>query len=517
MYLNRTIAGYFTPSIKGIIFLLLMVFYTSIRSQCLISNGGFERSYYPCSLGYSDTFGIKNLYSPFPLGALNTIDVFNSCVKDLSNPPPCNVSNCTPENYLGFQETRSGNGYIGIITCAIQHPPVTNQNTIREYFEIKLDTSLEQGKCYHFKMYCNFADSSYFISPSIGALFTDTLTIGMPNGMSVYLWLTPQIINDTANLDSLNWFSVEGNYIANGGERFITIGNFLTDSQTILYPYHRNVLTEGYMWSYIYIDDVSLIPCEADTVHGEKYTICYGDSINLKLDSLAPMPASPCDAGLNYCHWYDKRHTPLYSGFNCTIKPTRDTVLYTIRGNDTCSCGYYQDSFVIHVVQPIGKEKNHYDTLCAGETKQLIADTLQATYQWYNYSNILVANTKTYTVNPVNTTKYYLILQDTLQLCASRTDTFNMQVLDPPCAKIAIPTAFSPNGDGNNDVFAPIFYQNTTAEMQMRIYNRWGEIVYNGIGEWDGKYKGVLQPNDTYFYVVDINGDYFKGNVELMK
>lgn len=504
----------------ALIILLLFVSNKS-NSQCILSNGGFERFPSSCSPVFdSDSqFQLYNWYNPFDsyrLGITSTPDCFNECYNSLF-PGLCGSYICVPYNQLGYQETHTGKGYAGILTYM---PPdsTQSQQVYREYIEVKLDTSLISGRCYHFKMYCSFPDSSYFASPTIGAFFSDTLVQGsIIKPFDAYLWLPAQIENQASNWNSDNWFSVEGDYLAHGGERYITVGNFHPDSQTVRYPFHTNVYTTGKKWSYIYIDDVSLIPCEEDTIHSKRYSLCYGDSITLKLDSLAPMPTSPCKSGLNYCHWYDKRHTPLHNGFSYTIKPTRDTVLYTIRGNDTCSCGYYQDSFAIHVIQPLGKEKNRYDTLCAGETKQLIADTLQATYQWYNYSNVLVANTKAYSVNPVNSTKYYLILQDTLQLCVSRTDTFNVQVLDPPCAKIAIPTAFSPNGDGNNDVFAPIFYQSTSSEMQMRVYNRWGEIIYNGNSAWDGKYKGVLQPNDTYFYVVDINGEYFKGNVELMR
>lgn len=495
--------------------IIVSLFSSFLKAQCFLSNGSFERwePLPPFALcpGGIDSGNLIKWRQPFDYNG-STPDYFSTCFNGIV--PNCSQGTCIPLNLAGYQNAHSGTAYAGIINY--YPPPLPDTFIInREYIEVKLDTLLLSGKCYHFKMYCSYGDSvSYYASPTIGAYFSDTLVKGTPSVHGeTFLNLTPQIENNSNNWDTINWFVVEGNYVAHGGEQYITIGNFHTDNETVLYRY-RNCI---YNFSYLYLDDVSLIPCEADTIHGEHYTLCYGDSITLQLDSLAPMPTSPCNASLNYCHWHDKRHTPLYSGFNYTIKPTRDTVLYTIRGNDTCSCGYYQDSFVIHVVPPVGNEKNHYDTLCAGETKQLIADTLQATYKWYNYSNVLVANTKAYSVNPVNSTKYYLILQDTLQLCATRTDTFNVQVLDPPCAKIAIPTAFSPNGDGNNDVFAPIFYQNNSSEMQMRIYNRWGEIVYNGNGAWDGKYKGVLQPNDTYFYVVNIKGEYFKGNVELLK
>jgi gliding motility-associated-like protein len=64
----------------------------------------------------------------------------------------------------------------------------------------------------------------------------------------------------------------------------------------------------------------------------------------------------------------------------------------------------------------------------------------------------------------------------------------------------AAPSAFSPNGDFKNDVYKIIF-TNQVKDFEMRIYNRWGEKVFesndNTIG-WDGKYKGVAQPSDVY-------------------
>ena len=68
---------------------------------------------------------------------------------------------------------------------------------------------------------------------------------------------------------------------------------------------------------------------------------------------------------------------------------------------------------------------------------------------------------------------------------------------------VAVPSAFTPNGDGNNDEFGAI---NNCVEIQsfeLRVFNRWGEKVFetkdkNGV--WDGKYKGEPQPLQTYIY-----------------
>ena len=75
--------------------------------------------------------------------------------------------------------------------------------------------------------------------------------------------------------------------------------------------------------------------------------------------------------------------------------------------------------------------------------------------------------------------------------------------------KILIPTAFTPNGDGMNDVWEI----NTLAgnnEVIVEIYNRWGEIIFYSKGypePWNGTYKGSLVPEGTYAYIVRVDAD----------
>jgi gliding motility-associated-like protein len=91
-------------------------------------------------------------------------------------------------------------------------------------------------------------------------------------------------------------------------------------------------------------------------------------------------------------------------------------------------------------------------------------------------------------------------------------------------AAFFIPTAFTPNGDGINDIFKPttIGYRSLN---YFRIYNRWGELVYNAhtleVG-WDGTYTGRQAEVGTYYWVlstVDRNGaiERYKGDVTLIR
>lgn len=70
---------------------------------------------------------------------------------------------------------------------------------------------------------------------------------------------------------------------------------------------------------------------------------------------------------------------------------------------------------------------------------------------------------------------------------------------------IAVPSAFSPNGDGVNDYVYVRGY--AIDKMVFRIYNRWGQLVFQTADRrqgWDGKYKGVVQPMDAYAYTLEV-------------
>ena len=105
-------------------------------------------------------------------------------------------------------------------------------------------------------------------------------------------------------------------------------------------------------------------------------------------------------------------------------------------------------------------------------------------------------------------------------LCA---DTFCKDVYISFIPLIGVPNAFSPNGDGVNDV---VYVEGKgITELLFRIYNRWGEKVFESHDQrigWDGTYKGVLQEVDVYTYTVEatfVNRQtkMLKGNITLLR
>jgi gliding motility-associated-like protein len=91
--------------------------------------------------------------------------------------------------------------------------------------------------------------------------------------------------------------------------------------------------------------------------------------------------------------------------------------------------------------------------------------------------------------------------------------------------RIYVPNAFSPNGDGMNDIFLPVVSGYEMESFRMYVYNRWGEVVFetslSDVG-WDGTYKNFPAKQDVYVWRIQlkdaVSGEkkQFHGHVTLI-
>jgi gliding motility-associated-like protein len=84
------------------------------------------------------------------------------------------------------------------------------------------------------------------------------------------------------------------------------------------------------------------------------------------------------------------------------------------------------------------------------------------------------------------------------------TDTFTITIEVYSYFEYWIPNAFTPNGDGLNDIFKPVIEGVTNYEFL--IFNRWGELIYstdNIANGWDGTYKGNKCQEDVYVWKIE--------------
>lgn len=100
-------------------------------------------------------------------------------------------------------------------------------------------------------------------------------------------------------------------------------------------------------------------------------------------------------------------------------------------------------------------------------------------------------------------------------------DSFTSIVCLPGCnEEIIVPNIFSPNGDGQNDVFS--IQGLSGSGHSMFIYNRWGQLMYSTedyLNNWDGyTQSGVEVPEGTYYFVLGVEGgEEIQGHVTLVR
>lgn len=83
------------------------------------------------------------------------------------------------------------------------------------------------------------------------------------------------------------------------------------------------------------------------------------------------------------------------------------------------------------------------------------------------------------------------------------TDTVNIKVYKGP--DIYVPTGFTPNSDGRNDIFKPV-YVGIKELKYFRVYNRWGQLVFSTSAMnagWDGKIGGIEQATSSFVWMVE--------------
>ncbi len=161
-------------------------------------------------------------------------------------------------------------------------------------------------------------------------------------------------------------------------------------------------------------------------------------------------------------------------------------------------------------------------TICKGESVQIGMPRYdEYLYEWHSMDGALVDITNYITVSPAATTSYVLHVKD-FKFDVT-TDTVTVVVDDAMCTQIYIPNIFSPNGDGQNDVFRVRGEQ--IASVHLMVYNRWGNMVFESNDmsyAWDGMFQGKACEVGVYAWMAEIvmkNGTnlFRKGNVSLVR
>lgn len=197
--------------------------------------------------------------------------------------------------------------------------------------------------------------------------------------------------------------------------------------------------------------------------------------------------------------------------------------IYTVVVRDANQCPF---DTVIEILNPatFSITASGSTEIQLGESAQLhvSATANDVIYNWLPSSGISCASCANVTVAPTQTTEYTVVGTDANGCTAQ--DKVTVEVSAE--TNIFLPNAFSPNGDGNNDVLELYGNLNGIKYFQLLVFDRWGEKVFETNDQyfnWDGTYRGARQDAAVYIYVMKIvylNGKTdrtYKGSITILQ
>ncbi len=250
---------------KTTTFLLSLILLTCVQAQNnIVPNPSFEET-----SGRIKDGGSIELAEPWKSATMIPVDLYSAGAKS--------DEFSVPENAYGEEEPKTGSNYVGISFFGY------GSRIPRSYLSVELTQSLEEGKEYCMKFHVSMSDMSKFAVNNLGMHVSKEEISDQTDGI---LKLTPHIKslkNDPFSKQFL-WTAICGVYKAEGGEKFITIGNFDTDENTTQEKVRLSREFSGKRQQnngYYFVDDVSVIElnektrddCLCDKIAGGKMEV----------------------------------------------------------------------------------------------------------------------------------------------------------------------------------------------------------------------------------------------------
>lgn len=437
---------------KPVAIIFFCLIFLHMRGQNLVPNPSFEE-HDACPTSAAQLSKANPWISPNH----KTPDLFHRCVGIACDDEPFV---CVPDNFGGHQEPRTGDGYAGFYAgVGLEHG--------REYVTVRLLSPLIPNEAYVLTYYLSLGDRYSRTLNRIGAHFSHE-----PVSVQNELREIPQLPPPSGHYfdNETDWEMIRDTFLAVGGEEYLTIGNFLDEDSS---------LTAG--GAYFYIDDVKLVPVDQNLYIKGDLRICAGESTTLTAFN-----------GTEY-EWIDSSNqwVILSTEAELTVSP-EETSTYTVFSQE-CST-----SVTVTVVESPTLDLGNDTTICEGRTFRLEAKAEEVHYRWQDHSSgsdFLVREAGSYFV-------------ELRGICPVVRDTILIETKTCQCP-ITFPTAFSPNDDGVNDRFFPVF-DCRFQSYHLKIFDRWGKQVFgteDPTATWDGRLNGLPLSVGSYVYLLVFSSD----------
>ncbi|MDB5201469.1 MAG: type sorting protein [Ferruginibacter sp.] len=223
---------------------------------------------------------------------------------------------------------------------------------------------------------------------------------------------------------------------------------------------------------------------------GADTTICFGSSAFLHA------------TGGSIYSWAPRTYLTAFNSANTESRNPQFSMRYIVTVTDVLGCPKpVKDSMIVNVVRVIADAGPRDTSVVIGQPLQLNG-TGGTIYAWSPSRWLSDANIANPVALPEDNIRYALKVSNDIGCVGYDSINVKLYKVDPD---IFVPTAFSPQADGLNDVFRPIPIGIKSLE-SFRVYNRWGQLLFSTkqIGEgWNGKLGGADQGAGTYVWYAE--------------
>lgn len=410
-------------------------------------------------------------------------------------------------------------------------------------------------------------DVEVFDKPPITLAFKDTL-ICVPDavmldatGTGIFTWTpntninNPNIANPTVNPTTSTWYTVNLNDqgCINKDSVLVRVITFVTlaaipDTTICLTDaVQLDATTDGLQFQWTpagTLDNPNIKnPIATPTLASTNYQITARVGSCVATDNVVittvPYPVANAGADQTICYNTSAQLNGSHDGISFTWSPVLylddPTVLnpitipprttsYILTALDNKGCPKPGRDTVVVTVQPKVRASAGRDTTVVVGQPLLLQGSGGVSYVWSpntGLSNTTIANPIGVYGPETDSVKYKLVVTDAAGCPDSAFVTVYVFKTNP---YVFVPTAFTPNNDGKNDVIRPIAVGVEKINF-FSIYNRWGELVFTTTANkqgWDGRIGGVVQASNVYVWMVsavDYTGKtiFLKGTVTLIR
>jgi gliding motility-associated-like protein len=242
-------------------------------------------------------------------------------------------------------------------------------------------------------------------------------------------------------------------------------------------------------------------------------------------DVIANLTATASSGGT--LTWYSDAGLTTVIGTGPSLTPSGTpgvTTYYVTETSGSCESAASTVTITVFTIPVSAPTVTASSPYCIDAVPAMTASGSGGTIEWYLDSTFttLVHTGPSFVPSSTAGTEIFYVTESNGG-CKGAFTMVMVTAIDCDTIQLVVPTGFTPDGDGTNDIWEIPGLKEKFPDNSVEIFTRWGAKIFTSKGydtPWDGSYKGSKMPLGAYYFVIyfnDDNTDPMKGTVTIIR